>query len=308
MPSQNINKELISVVLCSYNGEAYLSQQLKTIQEQTYQNIEIVIVDDCSTDESYAIAETAAQKDDRIRCFRQERNVGYNKNFLSAFEKARGNFVSIADQDDIWELDKLEYMMVHLWESPEVKMVHTKSARFADGERPLIKQAHLYRSFKGNDLRKLFLFNPVSGHNMIFKKELLPDIALLPEGLYFDWWINIVAASNGLINASEKVSTYQRVHSGNATAGAHNRILLQTQLLEVLPLILSYKGLLTEQRKFGITLLEKMRGSQKSKLNLPLLFFLLKNSAIFFYAKRRLFPYFSYLKMSYKISKGRWVV
>ena len=305
MQIQPSSRELVSIVLCSYNGEIYLEEQLKSIQQQTYTEIEIIVVDDCSTDKSFLIAEQAAALDSRIKCYRQKTNVGYNKNFLFGFELAKGNHISIADQDDIWILNKIEFMMSNLWVNPDVKLIHCKSLKFKNGDTPGLNKTHLYRSFKGNDVRKIFLFNAISGHNIIFKRELLPDITELPVGLYYDWWINIIACSKGVINSTEKILTHQRVHGNNATTGNDKSIYLQYSVCNFLPLILSYKNISKKDKDFGEILLKKNNGWTPDKFSFPLFFFLLKHASIFFHYKRRVFPYFSYLKMAYRISAGK---
>jgi glycosyltransferase involved in cell wall biosynthesis len=300
------NTELVSIVLCTYNGEMYLKEQLNSIQQQTYANIEIIIVDDYSTDNTYSIALSAQTTDLRIKCFQNNSNLGYNKNFINAFQYARGNYIAIADQDDIWELNKIEYMMAHLWTQPNVLLAHSKSARFNDGESIVMKKLHLRKSFTGNDVRKLLLFNPISGHNIIFKKKLLPQIVQAPQGLYYDWWINIVAASNGSIEATEKVLTYQRIHSENATVGERKSILLKHQVINTLPLLLKCEYIKKEHRLFGETLLKKFKTLHSQKFSVSLFLFLLKNAPVVFFFKRRRFPWISYLKEAYKISKANY--
>jgi glycosyltransferase involved in cell wall biosynthesis len=306
MVTESSNKELVSVVLCTYNGESYLKEQLNSIQQQTYPNIEIIIADDCSTDNSYAIAKLAAEKDVRITSFQNKANLGYNKNFINAFQYAKGNYIAIADQDDIWELNKLEYMMANLWTDDQVLLVHSKSARFNDGQELVIKKLHLRKSFTGNDVRQLFLYNPISGHNIIFKKKLLNKIIATPEGVYYDWWINMVAASNGHINATEKVLAYQRIHTNNATVGENRTVLLKDQLAQTLPLLLTCKDISKEHRGFGETLLQKFKALHNQKFSVSLFLFLLKHAPIIFFFKRRRFPWFSYLKEAYKISKANY--
>lgn len=304
MSTELSNTVLVSVVLCTYNGAAHLNEQLQTIQKQTYSNIEIIIVDDCSTDNTYTIVLSAAESDPRIKCFQNPVNFGYNKNFIKAFQWARGNYIAIADQDDIWELNKIEYMMTHLWTPPEVLLVHSKSARFNEGQKVVMKKLHLRKSFTGNDVRKLFIFNPISGHNIIFKKDLLNKIIPSPDGLYYDWWINVVAASNGHVNATEKVLAYQRIHSDNATVGEHKSMLLKDQLTQTLPLLLKCVEIKEEHRLFGEKLLQKFNKLHNQKFSVSLFLFLLKHAPVVFFFKRRRFPWFSYLKQAYKISKA----
>src|ERR1700748_3070750 len=95
---------LVSVAMCTYNGEKYIRQQLDSILNQTWRNLEIVIVDDGSSDDTFAIISEYAEKDSRIKCFKNEVNLGFNKNFEHAVELTTGDYIAISDQDDIWLL------------------------------------------------------------------------------------------------------------------------------------------------------------------------------------------------------------
>ena len=80
MMNQQSTSPLVSIALCTYNGAVFLRRQLDTILQQTYTHLEIVIVDDASTDDTIQIIKTYAQQDDRIRFFQNETNFGFNKN------------------------------------------------------------------------------------------------------------------------------------------------------------------------------------------------------------------------------------
>lgn len=102
---------LVSVVLCTYNGEKFLRPQIDSITAQTYPNLEIIIVDDVSSDSTSSILEEYRQKDSRVKFHINSANIGYNKNFEKAFSLATADYIAISDQDDIWESNKIELMM-----------------------------------------------------------------------------------------------------------------------------------------------------------------------------------------------------
>ena len=79
-------KPLISIALCTYNGSLFLEKQLISILNQTYKNIEIVVVDDCSTDNTFEIITTFALEYPQIKSFRNTTNIGFNKNFEKAIK------------------------------------------------------------------------------------------------------------------------------------------------------------------------------------------------------------------------------
>src|ERR1700722_18799619 len=97
------NTPLVSIVLCTYNGERFLSQLLDTLVTQTYPNIEIIAIDDCSADSSFAILAEYALKYTQFRIYRNEKNLGFAGNFEHAITYCRGELVAFCDQDDLWD-------------------------------------------------------------------------------------------------------------------------------------------------------------------------------------------------------------
>lgn len=97
---QDNKMPLLSVIIPVYNGEAYLTETISYIQKSKYYNLEILLIDDGSTDESYNIIQVLMQKDKRIRCFRQE-NQGIVAARNRGIEKASGKYICFCDQDDL---------------------------------------------------------------------------------------------------------------------------------------------------------------------------------------------------------------
>ena len=107
----NVNNPLVSVVLATYNGELFIEEQIKSILQQTYSPIELIIVDDASTDNTLSILHQFEATHSCIRLFTSERNLGYIKNFEKGMLLATGEYIALSDQDDIWEVGKLCRLM-----------------------------------------------------------------------------------------------------------------------------------------------------------------------------------------------------
>src|SRR6476469_1300094 len=105
---------LISIALCTYNGSKYLEKQILSIINQTYKNIEIIVVDDCSSDNTFEITQILASKYEQIKSYRNTENIGFNKNFEKAIKLTTGYFIAISDQDDIWLENKLQRLYDNL--------------------------------------------------------------------------------------------------------------------------------------------------------------------------------------------------
>ena len=108
---EKMSLKRVSVVLCTYNGEKYIREQLESIVSQTYPIHELLIQDDCSTDATPLIIEEYKEKYPFIRFYRNKNNLGFNRNFWKAFEKVTGDYIAISDQDDIWVDTKIEVLV-----------------------------------------------------------------------------------------------------------------------------------------------------------------------------------------------------
>jgi len=99
---------LVSIALATYNGERFLKEQIESLLNQTYKNIEIVISDDKSTDKTLEILNYYLQKDERIKFSINQNPSGFQKNFEKAIEQCCGEIIFLCDQDDVWYENKIE--------------------------------------------------------------------------------------------------------------------------------------------------------------------------------------------------------
>ncbi len=98
----------VSVITPLYNCEKYIKDTIKSVQNQTYSNWEMILVDDCSSDRTYEIVEKIAKSDERIKVFKQETNSGAAKARNRSLREAEGRYIAFLDSDDIWKSTKLE--------------------------------------------------------------------------------------------------------------------------------------------------------------------------------------------------------
>lgn len=101
----------ISVVMCTYNGEKYIKEQLDSIIAQSYPIFEIIVLDDCSTDGTWNILKEYEKKHSIIKCFRNKYNIGADNSFKNAFFLAKGDYIAPSDQDDIWCPNKIAVLI-----------------------------------------------------------------------------------------------------------------------------------------------------------------------------------------------------
>ena len=104
------NLPLITVGIPTYNGEKYLSQAITSVLNQTYQNLEIIISDNCSTDNTESIVNSAIKNDNRIKYFKHSCNIGYINNFNSIPLKSSGDYFIFFADDDIYDKDFIKIL------------------------------------------------------------------------------------------------------------------------------------------------------------------------------------------------------
>lgn len=99
--------ELVSIIMPSYNTAKYIEESIKSVLVQTYTNWELIIVDDCSTDNTDEIVRSFLS-DDRIKYFKHEKNSGAAVSRNKALREAKGKWIAFLDSDDLWLPEKLE--------------------------------------------------------------------------------------------------------------------------------------------------------------------------------------------------------
>lgn len=184
-----MGKNRVSIVMCTYNGERYLAQQIETLLNQTYPIHEIIVQDDHSTDGTMVILEDYARRYGHIKVFRNAKRLGVNGNFFSAMSRATGDYIAISDQDDLWEPMKIEHQMNSIGSN---LLCACRSKPFsADGVPvaydPRRPNVHLVR----------LLYSSIPGHTMLFRRVLL---SLLPQPddtlqTYYDVFLSLTAAA-----------------------------------------------------------------------------------------------------------------
>lgn len=123
---------MFSICIPVYNVEKYLAQCVDSVLNQTYQNFEVILVDDGSVDESFRLCQEYVQKDSRIKAF-TKKNEGQLATRLFAINKAKGDIVLCLDSDDYLDLNTLEELNVY-FENEECDVVYFRWRRVADGK------------------------------------------------------------------------------------------------------------------------------------------------------------------------------
>lgn len=159
----------ISVVMCTFNGSKYIEQQLQSLCAQSCQPDEVIIYDDCSSDDTIQIIK-GFEKKLNLKIFQQNENVGYIENFRSAICKARADILAYCDQDDIWHTNKLELV--------KAKFASNKEIAFVISDADLVDESGMNLA---NRLWRVRKFGPVM--QFVFRIRLLRFWILLRKNI-----------------------------------------------------------------------------------------------------------------------------
>ena len=216
----------VSVVVCTYNGEKYLRDQLQSILDQTRPPDEIIISDDGSADSTLEIIEEFASSSGGPqppvwRVETRAKPLGVSGNFASALTKARGEFIALADQDDVWQPDRLEKALAQFHDG--VLLVHSGATLIdASGHATgtLMSALRLTSSerrnlLSGRALDALLRRNVVTGATTMIRSSLLEHALPIPEGWVHDEWLALVAAAQGGVVFQEDPLIRYRQHGKN---------------------------------------------------------------------------------------------
>lgn len=294
--------ETVSVVMSTYNGAVYVAEQVESILQQTYTALEIIIADDASTDNTYSILKSFTEKDNRIVLYRNEKNLGYNISFSQACAKATGAFIAISDQDDVWELNKIEKQVQKIKEDKNTVLVHCISARFEEKSKPHLRSIKKMNFFRGSNIKSFYLANYVLGHAMLFKRSLLEASLPFPPNVYYDWWLAAYACVIGKIDFVNEILVWHRMHQTNATGAAKPKMKFYEQQQSILSALLNIKGINADDKRLVEKLLSLYQHLPAKTFSPSLFFFLLAHSKAIFAHKKRWFPWISYIKHSFKYS------
>lgn len=226
---------LVSVIVPNFNHEPYLRERLESVYNQTYQNIEVILLDDCSTDNSRSVLNEYAEryKDRTVTDF-NETNAG--KVFVQwnrGLKHARGKYIWIAESDDYCELNFLE-TLVPLLEYQSVMIAFARSVFMQDGKKIWSTEEYL------NDIDTIDWLHPfmMTAHtavNLAFaRKNIIPNVSsalfrnigALPDEvvdiwenvkLSGDWLFYLSLIKGGCISYTTETTNYYRIHAASTS-------------------------------------------------------------------------------------------
>ncbi|MBS0195007.1 MAG: glycosyltransferase [Proteobacteria bacterium] len=212
----------VSVALCTFNGERFLREQLDSVLAQQDVTLEVVAIDDGSTDATCAILSEYAARDARLRWQANARNLGPTANFEQAMALCRGALIAPCDQDDVWHPHKLAGLAAALGDAD---LVYCDSAYIDAGGRALDQRiGQTTRMLSGTSPLPFLWTNTVSGHASVLRRDLFAAVRPFPAGAYHDWWLALCAAGrNGVRYVDEPWVGFRRHDSAFSPMGKNAR-------------------------------------------------------------------------------------
>lgn len=206
-------QDKVTVVTPTWNSEKYIQKAIESVQMQTYQDWEMIIVDDCSTDKTVEIVGSIAEVDPRIKLLQQSKNSGAGAARTHAMQNATGRFIAYLDADDIWKPEKLE-KQVQFMKGKQCGFSCTSYEVINDAGEPLNKYIHMlpqvdYVGFLTNNL--LQTAGIMVDTDIVDKKYLvMPDIRRRQDAAT---WLQILKAGYECYGLEEILAEYRRTEN-----------------------------------------------------------------------------------------------
>lgn len=199
-----MNKGLVSIVLPVYNGEKYLSQSIESCLNQTYKNIELIIVNDCSTDATLMIASHYAKLDSRVKVVNNEKNQKLPASLNIGHKEAKGAYVTWTSDDNFYRADAIEILLDEL----EIRKVDVVYSDFytIDEEGQVMSEVE-YVGFEN------IIFGNFVGACFLYKKEVYQKNMGYDESLFlvedYDFWLR-AAIHSRFLHIKSKLYYYRK--------------------------------------------------------------------------------------------------
>jgi glycosyltransferase involved in cell wall biosynthesis len=225
----------VNIILCTYNGEHFLEQQLNSVLAQTYANIDIYIRDDQSTDGTLEVIRRVMEKNTtgkRIFLMEDDQKLGYPECFISLLLKSdKADYYAFCDQDDVWYADKIEKglrKIKNCKQSPDRPVLYYSAVDYYDAKLNFMRHSRFASTLKKDEkdlgLTEFLFGGEPLGMTYIFNEKVRQALQATHAAGYRDFkdgFIKVYAAAAGKVIYDREPSAQYRRHSG-ATTGNSN--------------------------------------------------------------------------------------
>lgn len=212
----------VSVVLPTYNGSKYLAESIDSIINQTFTDWELIVINDCSTDNTLEIANSYAEKDSRIKVFTNPENLKLPKSLNEGFKRASGEYYTWTSDDNKYKPEALSVLSVYLDKNSNIDMVYSDFSRIDSNDKYLCDT--ILASPEN------LPFGNVVGASFMYRSSIAKKVGEYDASLFlaedYEYWIRIYREGN-LAHISDNLYFY-RNHEGSLTETKKQLIGMQT--------------------------------------------------------------------------------
>lgn len=255
----------IDIAMATYNGEEFISEQIVSIQKQSFSEWTLYISDDFSTDNTRKIIEDLAANDNRIKLINTDRQGGVVANFNKALEATNSQYIALADQDDYWPKDRLKILFDKILEEEnQAKPLMIFSDLILVNKDLKTISDSLYKSRKLDPYENMDYFDllwkcSVYGCSTLMNRALLEKSLPIPaDATMHDNWLALNAATENGLKYLDEVTILYRQHDKNVVGGKANSFVDK---------IITFKTSLKKMIKFKAKVLAMLSSAKKIKGN-----------------------------------------
>jgi glycosyltransferase involved in cell wall biosynthesis len=203
---------MVSVCMATKNGSEFIREQIDSVLPQLSRHDELIVSDDCSDDHTTQIVSSYADK--RIKLFRNNDEKGVTKNFEAGLKRCAGDYIFLADQDDVWKPEKIKIMLEHLQHHDLVIC----DCDVADHTLGVKHRSFFNLNNSGSGLIKNIIRNSYMGCCMAFKRSVLNRALPFPGDIpLHDMWIGLIGEMHFKTHFIPQPLVYHRRHARNAS-------------------------------------------------------------------------------------------
>lgn len=214
MREENLkNKPLVSVITPLYNCEKYIEETILSVINQTYENWEMIIIDDCSKDGGIKIVEKYQKLDNRIKLYKNEENQGVSYTRNRAIDLSEGKYIAFLDSDDLWKKEKLE-KQISFMEKNNIVLSYTGYEKInSDGS--LRGEIKVPEKLDYNELLKNCLIGFLTA---VYRKEDLKEFRFIKSKAEdYIFWLNILKKIKIASGLQESLAYYRVLNNSRSS-------------------------------------------------------------------------------------------
>ncbi|MDM0469396.1 glycosyl transferase [Clostridium perfringens] len=203
-------KEKISIITASYNAERFIKNTIESVLKQTYQNWEMIIIDDCSSDNTESIVNRYVELDKRIKFYKLEKNSGAAIARNLGINKANGEFIAFLDSDDLWDENKLE-KQIEFMKERKIGFSFTGYRLMKENGELLNKEIMVPEKVDYNSLLKNTIIGCLT---VMIDKRIIGEFKMpeLRAGQDTATWLSILRKGNIAYGYNEILASYRLVN------------------------------------------------------------------------------------------------